>query len=99
MHNIESVLELSVRYGVGPLVEQCCDFLAGAIDTTNGFGILTLADVSAALLPRHCMSVDENEADNYAHMQGGLYMCRTESLRPQKQQGITKRLGICPELT
>lgn len=96
MHNIESVLELSVRYGVGPLVEQCCDFLAGAIDTTNGFGILTLADVSAALA-QALTSVDKDEADNMVVEED--YTRGTESLRHQKQQGIITRLDIRLELT
>lgn len=48
--NVESVLGLSVRYGVSALVEQCCGFLAGSISVSNAFGILTVADVSPPIL-------------------------------------------------
>lgn len=47
--NIESVLELSVRFAVGMLMEQCCNFLASAVAVDTACAILILADVSVFL--------------------------------------------------
>lgn len=44
--NIECVLELSVRFAVGMLIEQCCNFLASAVAVDTACAILILADVS-----------------------------------------------------
>ena len=44
--NVESLLELSVRFGVGSLMDHCCDFLAGTVHVENACAILALADVS-----------------------------------------------------
>lgn len=43
--NIECVLELSVRFAVGVLIEQCCNFLASAVAVDTACAILILADV------------------------------------------------------
>lgn len=45
--NIECVLELSVRFAVGVLIEQCCNFLASAVAVGTACAILILADVRA----------------------------------------------------
>lgn len=42
--NIECVLELSVRFAVGMLIEQCCNFLASAVAVDTACAILILAD-------------------------------------------------------
>lgn len=44
--NIECILELSVRFSVGMLIEQCCNFLASAVAVDTACAILILADVS-----------------------------------------------------
>jgi len=48
--NIECVLELSVRFSVGMLIEQCCNFLASAVAVDTACAILILADVSMLFL-------------------------------------------------
>lgn len=58
--NVESVLGLSVRYGVSALVEQCCGFLAGSISVSNAFGILTVADVSPHTSTSAVVSEEQN---------------------------------------
>jgi hypothetical protein len=48
--NIECVLELSVRFALGVLIEQCCNFLASAVAVDTACAILILADVRACLI-------------------------------------------------
>lgn len=48
--NIECVLELSVRFAVGMLIEQCCNFLASAVAVDTACAILILADVSCLFM-------------------------------------------------
>ena len=50
--NIECALELSVRFAVGMLIEQCCNFLASAVAVDTACAILILADVGS-----HCFWV------------------------------------------
>jgi len=45
--NVECLLELSVRFGVGSLMDYCCDFLAGTVHVESACAILALADVGA----------------------------------------------------
>lgn len=57
--NIECVLELSVRFAVGVLIEQCCNFLASAVAVDTACAILIIADVRTWSLFWACPSISQ----------------------------------------